>query len=206
MPRANQYLLLYILDLLSVFAKKCEVNLMTASNLAMIFQPGIIAHPSHAMAPQEHARSRQVLEFLIANQDHFTVGSELQAPAPTPSPRPPSPPPLPHADVVPSDSDDEAPAGGYVVREGQFDRRHDELVRAGQKKPARLEGPPGGWLFGDKAPRAEGASKIVAVDNPPRKGVNEGQQQQGGGGLFRRRTAPSRRSEGSRRRGAAEAP
>lgn len=32
MPRANQYLLLYVLDLLSVFARKSDKNLMTASS------------------------------------------------------------------------------------------------------------------------------------------------------------------------------
>lgn len=32
MPRPNQYLLLYVLDLLSVFARKCDKNLMTASS------------------------------------------------------------------------------------------------------------------------------------------------------------------------------
>ena len=30
MPPVNQYLLLYVLDLLSVFARKSDVNLMTA--------------------------------------------------------------------------------------------------------------------------------------------------------------------------------
>lgn len=32
MPRANQYLLLYVLDLLSVFARKADKNLMTESS------------------------------------------------------------------------------------------------------------------------------------------------------------------------------
>ncbi len=32
MPRANQYLLLYVLDLLSVFARKSDINLMTATS------------------------------------------------------------------------------------------------------------------------------------------------------------------------------
>lgn len=32
MPRGNQYLLLYVLDLLSVFARKSDKNLMTASS------------------------------------------------------------------------------------------------------------------------------------------------------------------------------
>lgn len=35
MPRPNQYLLLYVLDLLSVFARKCEKNLMTASSKSL---------------------------------------------------------------------------------------------------------------------------------------------------------------------------
>ncbi|KIK10036.1 hypothetical protein K443DRAFT_80815 [Laccaria amethystina LaAM-08-1] len=73
MPRANQYLLLYVLDLLSVFARKSEKNLMTATNLAVIFRPGLISHPQHEMSPQEHALSQRVLEFLIAQQDWFML-------------------------------------------------------------------------------------------------------------------------------------
>ncbi|KAK7033350.1 Rho GTPase activator [Favolaschia claudopus] len=73
MPRANQYLLLYVLDLLSVFARKCDKNLMTATNLAVIFRPGLISHPSHEMSPTEHDLSQRVLEFLIAQQDWFML-------------------------------------------------------------------------------------------------------------------------------------
>ncbi|PCH39398.1 Rho GTPase activation protein [Wolfiporia cocos MD-104 SS10] len=73
MPRANQYLLLYVLDLLSVFARKSDKNLMTAKNLAVIFRPALIAHPSHELAPQEHQLSQDVLEFLIAHQDWFML-------------------------------------------------------------------------------------------------------------------------------------
>ncbi len=35
MPRANQYLLLYVLDLLSVFARKSDKNLMTAKSASV---------------------------------------------------------------------------------------------------------------------------------------------------------------------------
>jgi len=35
MPRANQYLLLYVLDLLSVFARKSEKNLMTPASTSL---------------------------------------------------------------------------------------------------------------------------------------------------------------------------
>ncbi|KIM84162.1 hypothetical protein PILCRDRAFT_818484 [Piloderma croceum F 1598] len=73
MPRANQYLLLYVLDLLSVFARKSDKNLMTASNLAVIFRPGLISHPDHEMSPREHDLSQKVLEFLIAQQDWFML-------------------------------------------------------------------------------------------------------------------------------------
>ncbi|KAG8908359.1 hypothetical protein FRB99_007286 [Tulasnella sp. 403] len=73
LPRANQYLLLYVLDLLSVFARKADKNLMTAQNLATIFRPGIINHPSHELAPTEHRLSQEVLEFLIAQQDWFMM-------------------------------------------------------------------------------------------------------------------------------------
>ncbi|KAJ7455241.1 Rho GTPase activation protein [Mycena galericulata] len=73
MPRANQYLLLYVLDLLSVFARKSDKNLMTATNLAVIFRPGLISHPAHEMSPTEHNLSQKVLEFLIAQQDWFML-------------------------------------------------------------------------------------------------------------------------------------
>lgn len=43
----------------------------------MIFQPGLISHPTHQMAPEEHALSRSVLEFLIEHQDSFMLGMQL---------------------------------------------------------------------------------------------------------------------------------
>ena len=40
LPPLNRQLLLYILDLLAVFASKSDLNKMTTPNLAAIFQPG----------------------------------------------------------------------------------------------------------------------------------------------------------------------
>ncbi|RMZ79939.1 hypothetical protein DV738_g2982, partial [Chaetothyriales sp. CBS 135597] len=74
LPPLNRQLLLYILDLLAVFASKSDLNRMTAANLAAIFQPGIISHPNHDMAPAEYRLSQDVLIFLIENQDHFLIG------------------------------------------------------------------------------------------------------------------------------------
>jgi hypothetical protein len=73
LPRANQYLLLYVLDLLSVFARKADKNRMDAANLAVIFRPGILSHPEHELNPTEHRLSQRVLEFLIEHQDWFMV-------------------------------------------------------------------------------------------------------------------------------------
>ncbi|KAL2004543.1 hypothetical protein VTN00DRAFT_3428 [Thermoascus crustaceus] len=74
LPPLNRQLLLYILDLLAVFASKSEQNRMTSANLSAIFQPGLLSHPSHDMAPQEYKLSQDVLIFLIENQDHFLFG------------------------------------------------------------------------------------------------------------------------------------
>lgn len=87
-PLANQYLLLYILDLLTVFAKKSDMNKMPATSrslltrnrlmlmgidLAVIFRPAVINHPSHEMSPEHHKLSQEVLEFLIEKQDWFML-------------------------------------------------------------------------------------------------------------------------------------
>lgn len=74
LPSLNRQLLLYILDLLTVFAAKSDINRMTAANLAAIFQPGMLSHPDHYMAPQEYRLSQDVIVFLIENQDNFIIG------------------------------------------------------------------------------------------------------------------------------------
>jgi hypothetical protein len=75
-PRANQYLLLYVLDLLSAFARRADKYRMDASNasacdLAVIFRPGRLPHPAHELQSAEHTLSQRVLETLIAHQDWF---------------------------------------------------------------------------------------------------------------------------------------
>ncbi|KAI1467120.1 uncharacterized protein F4812DRAFT_50121 [Daldinia caldariorum] len=76
LPPLNRQLLLYILDLLAVFAAKADENRMTAQNLAAIFQPGMLSHPQHAMAPEEYRLNQCVIIFLIENQDHFLIGMQ----------------------------------------------------------------------------------------------------------------------------------
>lgn len=74
LPALNRQLLLYILDLLAVFASKSEQNRMTSPNLAAIFQPGMLSHPEHDMLPKMYRLSQDVIIFLIENQDSFLVG------------------------------------------------------------------------------------------------------------------------------------
>lgn len=74
LPPLNKQLLLYILDLLAVFAAKADENRMNSQNLAAIFQPGMLSHPKHAMVPEEYRLNQCVLIFLIENQDHFLIG------------------------------------------------------------------------------------------------------------------------------------
>lgn len=74
LPPLNRQLLLYILDLLAVFASKSEQNRMTAPNLSAIFQPGVLSNPQHDLYPEAYRLSQDVLIFLIDNQDYFLVG------------------------------------------------------------------------------------------------------------------------------------
>ncbi|KAH6890484.1 hypothetical protein B0T10DRAFT_560991 [Thelonectria olida] len=76
LPPLNRQLLLYILDLLAVFAAKADENRMNSQNLAAIFQPGMLSHPLHAMAPEEYRLNQCVIIFLIENQDHFLIGMQ----------------------------------------------------------------------------------------------------------------------------------
>lgn len=181
MPRANQYLLLYVLDLLSVFARKSDKNLMTATNLAVIFRPGLISHPNHEMSPGEHSLSQQVLEFLIAQQDWFL----LDIPPP-PRSEPGSwkgKPPRPIADeehdlmVAPSsDEDHSGISGGWklVGRERRITRRRTTLERAESA---------------DKITRIPEVKLSPVVEAP----VPSRRDSAGGASVSRSRTLPSRR-------------
>lgn len=104
LPPTSRYLLLYLLDFLSVFARSSSSNLMTASNLAVVFQPGLVStrregasdgallgfpgFPGGQMpvggaaahGAGEHGKAKEVLEFLIEQQAHFVLGLEPPIP------------------------------------------------------------------------------------------------------------------------------
>jgi len=61
---------------------------MPASNLAAIFQPGLLSHPDHDMHPQEYRVSQEVLIFLIQHQERFLPNTAVRQDT---SPQPPQP-------------------------------------------------------------------------------------------------------------------
>ncbi|KAF8269898.1 Rho GTPase activation protein [Lactarius quietus] len=141
MAHANQYLLLYVLDLLSVFSRKADKNLMNAQNLAVIFRPGLMSHPDHELSPSEHQLSQDVLEFLIANQDWFM----LDTPPPPAFPPAPSrsltPPITPYdASVRTSVSDGEGPDGWRIIQRHQ---RSGLQQQQQQQSQSQAPGSPG---------------------------------------------------------------
>ncbi|KAF9065074.1 Rho GTPase activation protein [Rhodocollybia butyracea] len=177
MPRANQYLLLYVLDLLSVFARKSDKNLMTATNLAVIFRPGLMSHPNHEMNPKEHALSQKVLEFLIAQQDWFM----LDIPPPPPN-EPGSPTSLVSEEdvtVFPSSDEEHQASGGWklVGRDKKVARRKTTFG------VVRLT------LYPEPRREQEGELSPVA-EIPPARSTD---QDEGASGVKRSRTLPSGR-------------
>ncbi|KAK3827664.1 MAG: Rho GTPase activation protein, partial [Benniella sp.] len=73
LPPPHSCLLMYLLDLLALFAHHSDENLMDSKNLSSVFQPGVISHPNHAMSPGEYMTSAGVLKFLIDHQSSFTM-------------------------------------------------------------------------------------------------------------------------------------
>ena len=86
---------------------------MHFTDLAVIFRPGLMSHPTHELSPTEHRLSQEVLEFLIEHQDWFMLDTPPPpALPPTPS-RSLTPPLSPGASV--SVSDGEGPEGWRII-------------------------------------------------------------------------------------------
>jgi len=185
LPPLNRQLLLYLLDLLAVFASKSEVNLMTSSNLAAIFQPGILSHPNHDMAPNEYRLSQDVLIFLIEHQDHFLVGMQgtaadektildVQSGAPTPQKSPSTP------DKALARSTSTASAGAESIRRFGNIRRNMSVSskHSRQSNNASTPGtPPSGIPLtpgGSAKPSGVQRSKTVPSKKSPSPGLPSG--------------------------------
>ena len=74
LPPLRRQLLLYIIDLLAVFASKSDLNFMTTAKLAALFQPALLSLPYHRLQLEQLRMNQDVLTFLIDNVDGFLVG------------------------------------------------------------------------------------------------------------------------------------
>lgn len=79
LPPISRQALLYLLDLLAVFASKSDSNKMSTAKLAACFQSSILAHPDHRLVATELRLSQDVLIFLVEYQDHFLIGMQGKA-------------------------------------------------------------------------------------------------------------------------------
>ena len=177
LPALNRQLLLYILDLLAVFASKSDLNRMTSANLAAIFQPGLLSHPSHDMSPSEYRLSQDVLIFLIENQDSFLIGmsgtaadektvKEVQS---GPPPRQPISPNAKNSIIGRSTSN--ASAGADSLRKFGGIRRNVSVSSKNSKSSQNIPSP------------------ISPQPGSPHASINSG-------GVHRSNTVPSKRSPG----------
>ena len=177
LPALNRQLLLYILDLLAVFASKSDLNRMTSANLAAIFQPGLLSHPSHDMSPSEYRLSQDVLIFLIENQDSFLIGmsgtaadektvKEVQG---GPPPRQPISPNAKNSIIGRSTSN--ASAGADSLRKFGGIRRNVSVSSKNSKSSQNIPSP------------------ISPQPGSPHASINSG-------GVHRSNTVPSKRSPG----------
>jgi GTPase-activating protein SAC7 len=77
LPPLRRQLLLYLLDVLAVFASKSDTNNATVASLAAIFQPCILSPvkkgEDYIEEPVARRLSQDVLGFLIEQQDHFLI-------------------------------------------------------------------------------------------------------------------------------------
>lgn len=164
----------------------------------------MLSHPTHAMRPSEHVLSQRVIEFLIEHQDHFLVGMQLVSVRCSSLSKKPrrkrrdKPAPLQKADpslMIPSDSDDDVPEGGYyVVPRDPLPRLPPPVSQPPpppERSPAKLadimqpsdsddDAPPGGYEV-----RVSAQSQLRAQRAASSTGA----------GVSRRKTMPSRRVE-----------
>lgn len=187
LPPLNRQLLLYILDLLAVFASKSDENRMNSQNLAAIFQPGMLSHPSHDMAPAEYRLSQDVIIFLIENQDHFLIGmrgtaadektvQEVQSGAP--SPGTPVTPGVQRNSVARSSSN--ASAGADSVRKFGGVRRNVS-VSSRQSRQSNGGLSPSTPTYGGSLSASGGLHRSNTVPSKKSPGIPQGRTQKNSG-------------------------
>ena len=75
LPAFHRTLLLYMLDILAVFASYSHNNEMPASRLVAAFQPSLLCGKAEEMDSREHQIAHGIMVFMVENQDHFLFGA-----------------------------------------------------------------------------------------------------------------------------------
>ena len=75
LPPLSRTMLLYLLDLLAVFASLAEDNQMTATRLVSLFQPSLLARPPASMNSDEHELALNIMVFMVDHQNEFLMES-----------------------------------------------------------------------------------------------------------------------------------
>jgi hypothetical protein len=73
-PSLNRQLLLYILDLIAVFARNDEANHMNSERLASAFHPSLLSRIPRNMSAEDHSRAVDTIVFMVENPDYFVLG------------------------------------------------------------------------------------------------------------------------------------
>ncbi|KAI8973519.1 Rho GTPase activation protein [Mycotypha africana] len=73
LPESHQYLLFYLLDLLSLFTQNVQITKMDSFNLASVFTPGILMNPDYNLSPAHYKSSQKVVQFLVEHQHCFKM-------------------------------------------------------------------------------------------------------------------------------------
>ncbi|KAI7901869.1 Rho GTPase activation protein [Cokeromyces recurvatus] len=73
LPEHHQYLLFYLLDLISLFSQNVQITKMDTFNLASVFTPGMLLNPEHALNPAQYKTSQRVVQFLVEHQHCFKM-------------------------------------------------------------------------------------------------------------------------------------
>lgn len=72
----NKQLLMYLLDLMAVFASKSNINRLTTIRLVSAFQPSILSCLSTTIERKDLENANLVLILMVESQDYFNIPGE----------------------------------------------------------------------------------------------------------------------------------
>lgn len=134
LPLAHQFLLLYLLDLLHLFAANSAFTRMDSANLASVFTPGMLSRVD--MQPSEYKHSQLVIKFLIDNQTLFSMPktSVNRSPSPPSQSTVAQPPPK---TLEPAAIDDTTPTSAQKSAQSKENNKpaYEESKRISNRRP-----------------------------------------------------------------------